>query len=79
MKWFKENADLIKVVTIVAAMVIWLYDTFGTIGMIKSAEANMLLYVDEKHSGVDERLDILDKKLDKLGDLSIQIIREMKK
>lgn len=79
MIWFKKNADIIKVVTLVAAMIVWLYNNFGTVGMVKAAEANMRLYVDEKHVGVDKRLESMENLMMKVDDRLYQIQKELRK
>lgn len=56
-KLVKIIKDHVWISSIVAGLILWLFQTFATIQAVAEKEGSLRAYVDEKHRGVENRLD----------------------
>lgn len=61
--------------SVVAALILWLFQTFATISAVAEKETSLRTYVDEKHRGVENRLDDLKTIMERVDERVYELNR----
>lgn len=65
-KFFKIVREHVWVSGLVAGIILWLFQTFATLQAVAERENSLREYVNEKHRGVESRLDDIKSVLDRV-------------